>query len=125
MKKTVLKEIVALSIAIENCQKSGNTEWEEKHSESLGKLCRNHLPSGSGIDSGTELVSATPQKVVLSFGYHHMDESGMYDGWTDHKAIVTPSLLSDFDIRITGPNKNDIKSYLYDVFYQELTALVD
>jgi hypothetical protein len=80
------------------------------------------LPSGSGIDCGTTLErdDCKPGKLVLSLSYHHMAESGMYDGWTEHKVIVTPS-FDGIDMRITGPNRNDIKDYLYEVYHYALT----
>jgi hypothetical protein len=46
-----------------------------------------------------------------------MDENGYYDGWTNHKLIVKPELSeSGFDLHITGPDKNFVKDYLYDLF---------
>lgn len=84
------------------------------------------LPSGSGIDSGTTIDRETnPAKGLrLSFGYHHMNDGGYYDGWTKHTAHVTPTLFSDFDLRITGRDRDGIKDYLHDTFNQCLTELV-
>jgi hypothetical protein len=50
-----------------------------------------------------------------------MTEGGMYDGWTEHTVVVTPSLAFGINIRITGRNRNDIKDYLHDVFHEALT----
>lgn len=55
--------------------------------------------------------------------YHFMNDAGMYDGWEDYKLIVTPSLTGDFDMRITGKNKGDIKEYLYDAFRSALSEI--
>jgi len=74
-------------------------------------------PSGSGIDDGTKLDdTSTANKLVFNTGFHHMNENGYYDGWTDHQVIVTPSLAYGFDMRITGRDRNDIKDYLYEVY---------
>jgi len=93
--------------------------------ETLARLM-SEAPSGSGIDSGTQLSDeSTPKKLVFELGFHHMDENGFYDGWTYHKAIVRPSLEYGFDLKITGPNRNDIKDYLYQVYEPWLGDLVD
>jgi hypothetical protein len=60
--------------------------------------------------------------LVIVTSYHHMNDAGMYDGWTDHKVIVTPSLVHGFVLRITGRNRNDIKEYIADLFQQSLMA---
>ena len=44
-----------------------------------------------------------------------MSETGFYDGWTEHKVIVTPS-FAGIDLRITGRNRNDIKDHIHDCF---------
>jgi hypothetical protein len=46
-----------------------------------------------------------------------MDEHGHYDGWTEHKLIITLSLPNEFRLSITGRNRNQIKDYLYELFY--------
>ncbi len=40
------------------------------------------LPSGAGIDNGTKIdVSKCKRnKIVLTCGYHNMNENGFYDG---------------------------------------------
>jgi len=54
-----------------------------------------------------------------------MNESGAYDGWTEHKLIVSPSLLFDLDLRITGRDRNGIKEYLHDVFSAALQTEIE
>lgn len=90
-------------------------------------LVREHMPSGSGIDSGTKLDfgASKPDRLVFTFGYHHMNDVGMYDGWTEHTLIVTPSLHWGMETRITGPDRNQIKEYLYDTYGLALTQLVE
>jgi len=86
-------------------------------------LCKNHLPSGSGIDRGTmiDLDKSTPNKLRLITAYHHMNENGMYDEWTEHTVTVTPDLMHGFTLKIGGRNRNDIKDYLYDVYREDLS----
>lgn len=87
------------------------------------KLLMRDAPSGSGIDCGTKLdSSSTHKKLVFNFSFHHMDEHGFYDGWTNHQAIVTPDLGFGYSLRITGPNPNEIKEYFHDVFSNWLNS---
>jgi len=109
-----------LSSAIEarkNCQASNNTEWFDKHSETINMLV-SHLPSGVGWNEGTKIAldASHANKIVLYGSYHHMDEFGYYDGWTEHTITVKGSLKSDIDLRISGSNRNDIKDHLFESF---------
>jgi hypothetical protein len=115
--KGIYSKISGLLYAIQNCEQTNNTEWLTKHQDSIQKLCKD-LPSGSGIDNGTkiDMYLSKPEKLVFDVGFHHMDDNGSYDGWTEHKVIVTPSLAWGFEVRITGKDRNDIKSYLHDVY---------
>ena len=119
--KTVASEIYSRLMAIESCKKSNNVEWLDKHTEKLIEL-EKRLPSGSGIDCGTKIdtrdLKANQFKLTVSF--HHMDENGFYDGWTDHVITVRPS-FGGLDLTISGKNKNDIKEYLLDTYYYALT----
>ena len=130
--RTLAETIFDLSVAIENCERSGNHEWRATHRESLA-ACLAMLPSGSGIDSGTTLVgvitgrvarrNGTRERIVFACEFHHMDTHGGYDGWTRHKITVRPS-FTGLDIEISGNNRNDIKEYLHDVYYDSLTQIV-
>ena len=51
-----------------------------------------------------------------------MDEHGGYDGWTEHKIIVTPSLVYGFELRVTGKDRNDIKDYIAEVMHGALSV---
>jgi len=46
-----------------------------------------------------------------------MNEHGFYDGWTEHRITVKPSLAFGFELTISGRDRNEIKDYLSDVFY--------
>ncbi len=116
--------LASLVTARANCEASGNDEWYSKHSERIVELVKELMPSGSGIDCGTklDLTVSDAEKLVFITSYHHMDEAGGYDGWTEHTVIVTPSLQHGFNLRITGRDRNGIKEYLYDVFSECLNA---
>ena len=94
-----------------------NTEWKEKHENRINELLE-LLPHGSGIDAGIKFdwEGSKKDKLIFTFGYHHLNEGGYYDGWTEHKLILTPSFFGGYDMKITGINRNMIKDYLYDMF---------
>lgn len=85
------------------------------------------LPSGSGIDSGTKIIGqkCSPRRFVMVAEYHHMNESGMYDGWTSHTITVKAHLYWGFELTVGGRNRNDIKDYLYEVYDSCLREEVD
>jgi len=118
MKSKLYKHLANTIQARLNCINSDNDTWEIKHSERLKDIQDNLLPSGSGFDNGTtiDLDMSSGEKLVFSTAFHHMNDGGMYDGWTEHSVIVTASLLSDFNIRVTGKNRNDIKEYISEQF---------
>lgn len=120
------REIASLIEARQNCRKANNTEWFDKHEETILSLVKDFMPSGSGIDSGTEidLDRSKPDKLVFTFGYHHMNENGYYDGWTHHTLIVRPSLAHGIDITISGRDRNQIKDYLHETYRHALVSLV-
>jgi hypothetical protein len=122
----VYREIASLVAAIENCQKSGNTIWEHNHRDRLVSICRECLPSGSGFDSGTafDMLNSTPEKLVFRTSFHRMDENGCYDGWTEHNVIIRPSLAHEINVTVSGRDRNDIKDYIGQMFYESLTAEV-
>ena len=118
MEKKTYQLIALLLQAIENCESSGNTEWIPTHEARLADIAANRLPRGSGINNGVSVSEkSTPQRIVLNFGYHHMNEHGFYDGWSDYEAIVTPCLIDGFNLRVKGDNRNDILDYLHEIIY--------
>jgi len=130
------KVIAGRVIAIENCIRSGNTEWKEKHEETLDKAI-GFLPSGSGLDNGTTVnfEMCKTDRIVLDSSFHVLDENGFYDGWIEFVIILTPSLLNDFNISIVGKFSNrknnirkdcsDIKSYLAELFADTFNSEVN
>ena len=113
-------------VAYNNCLKSENNEWKIKHETRLRELVKDKMPSGSGIDSGTtlRLEASHGEMLVFDADYHHMNEHGMYDGWTAHVIRVRPSLSFGFTVTVSGQNRNDIKAYLAETFQSALNEEV-
>jgi hypothetical protein len=92
------------------------------HEEKASALVREHMPSGSGFDSGTQLdvARSSLQKLVFTTDFHHMDAHGGYDGWTKHSVVLTAN-LDGHTLRVTGKDRNGIKAYISEVFWSALT----
>ncbi len=118
MKTKLYAQLAMLICARLNCISKGNSEWEAKHEEQILSIVKDTAPSGSGIDCGTKinLDDSAPEKLVFDFSYHHMNDGGYYDGWTEHRLIVTPSLQFGCNLKITGKDRNDTKEYLHEVY---------
>lgn len=80
-------------------------------------------PSGSGFDCGVvlDVESCTPSRLVFITSFHHMNDTGHYDGWTEHTVLVTPTFGS-INVDVTGQNRNGIKDYIADTFYTWLNG---
>ena len=130
----IYEKIAHIVAAIRNCEKSNNKVWLEKWVLQLGQLMK-QAPSGSGIDCGTKIrmepnvtnskhsrcynhisLASTGERLIFDTSYHHMDDVGYYDGWTEHTITVTGSLTSGFKLAISGRDRNDIKEYLHEVY---------
>lgn len=112
------QKIAQIFSAYLNCIESNSVEWQDKHQERLEKIIENCLPYGSGFDTGTKLdySRSNPNKLVFDTEFHHMNENGYYDGWTQHKVTIKPNLQFGYHMNITGINKDNIKDYISDVF---------
>lgn len=125
-----LVEVIAdLLQAMRNCESPYQTDsesWYVAHERRLHAYVKNHMPSGSGFDAGTQILinQCNPGKIVFHTSFHHMNDAGFYDGWTEHDVIVTPT-FNGVDVKITGPNKNDVKDYIGDIFDEALSKDVD
>lgn len=123
--KPLYKALASRIVAAENCRASGNLDWQRKHEDAIARLAKEYLPSGSGFDSGSTIdADSRAECIVIRTAYHHMHDSGMYDGWTEHTVRVRPSLLHDFCISISGRDRNGIKEYMRDVFADALHRIV-
>lgn len=113
-------------VAMKNCERMNNVEWLQRHGETIKGLVDDHMPSGSGWDCGTtyDLAEWSESKLVFRGSFHHMNDGGYYDGWTDHTITVLPS-FDGIDIAISGRERNDIKDYLGTVFYDALRTEID
>lgn len=120
--KTLAAWIAETSEWSERAENNPNAQWGPIARSRLDKLVR-LLPSGSGIDNGTELVSASASRIVLECSFHHMNDGGYYDGWTEHRITVRPTFDS-LDISISGRNRNDIKEYLHEVYSLALSERI-
>lgn len=100
--------------------------------DELTRLCKEHLPSGSGFDNGTRLATDNctvagrpyPGRLWFLTSFHHMDEHGGYDGWTDHTVWVSP-VFGGFDLSVSGRDRNQIKDFIGETFHQILSMEVE
>lgn len=124
--KTYQRIALALA-AMENCQKSGNVEWHERHKATIEQIVENNFPSGSGFDSGTQFDfdASNQERLVFNTSFHHMDGNGYYDGWTEHTVTVKPSLAFGTMLKISGRNRNEIKDEISEMFDIALNAEVE
>ena len=127
--KTVASAIASALDAYQRCTRDAPAwphfaEWIPKHRARIVELCRDYLPSGSGFDGGCTLdfENSNPDKLVFFALFHHMNEGGFYDGWTDYRVTVRASLVHAFDIRIAGRDRNGIKDYIAECFDSTLSA---
>ncbi len=117
MARYLYSELASLIEARRNCASNDNP-WFDKHTESIEMLVSRHMPHGSGFDSGTkiDLDESHADKLVFHADFHHMNDGGYYDGWTEHVVTVTPSLQFNYHIRISGRNRNEIKDLIHQSF---------
>jgi hypothetical protein len=119
--------VEALAVALSSAQsaeRSGNTEWQERHNETIARIMRN-APSGAGIDNGTKLQSFTvdhrnkPDRIVFAVDYHRMNVDGYYCGWRTYTVRIVPSFVGGFTVTVSGRDNGDgTKDYLTDVYAQ-------
>lgn len=122
MERKVYRELASSIDARIRCNEKADDNsvmWCRRHTSYAEAIVKMFGPSGSGLDSGTQLdlSASTGEKLVFQTSFHHMNDVGSYDGWTEHTITVKASLIRDIDIKISGRDRNDIKDYLYDVFY--------
>jgi hypothetical protein len=127
MKAKLYQHLASVVDALRRCEQTNNVEWQEKHSEAITYMMRNHMPHGSGIDAGVQidLDKSSDEKLVFDTAYHHMNDAGYYDGWTEHTVTVRADLISGITIAISGRDRNQIKDYLMEIFHSCLTQELD
>lgn len=124
--RKLYEEIAFAFVARQSCIQTENLDWKEKHEERLEQLCF-WLPSGSGFDSGTtlDLERSSIDRLIFQTSYHHMNEHGYYDGWTEHEVWVKPHLLFGIDVIVKGRDRNGIKEYIGEYFADILTSSME
>lgn len=127
MKKKLIEHIASLIAARQNCLNGDNLEWAYRHGDKLREIEKNHLVSGSGFDSGCEIIEdlSTQDKIIIKTSFHHMNEDGFYTHWTKHKITITPSFIGGIDTKVSGKNDNDIKEYIHETLHYDLTREVE
>lgn len=102
-----------------------NEDVRERFADEMEYLIKEFMPSGSGFDAGTtiDIDRSNARKLVFKTAFHHMDQHGGYDGWTNHNVIVT-SEFDGLNIHVTGRDRNDIKEYIGETFYSALHTMV-
>lgn len=120
------RAIVQALVALETSLSRGNAEWVPRWNTVLREYDK-MLPRGSGLDNGSVLVKAESdsEKLVIETSFHHMNDDGFYDGWTEHRVIVKPSLLHGINVAVSGRDRRDIKVYIAEVFTEALLSEVD
>lgn len=100
-----------------NCIAGGITELADRWIAYLDRIERECLPSESGFDAGTNIdrERSGPDRLVFDTSFHHMDDAGGYVEWTEHTVTVRPT-FTGLDVAVSGRNRNDIKSYIGEVF---------
>lgn len=101
------------------CKEKGNAEWQDQHDNHINSMLKN-LPSGAGIDKGIKFdwANSKPECLIFNLSFHHMNNDGYYDGWTTHTIKLRPSFLEGFSMTISGRNRNEVKTYLVDIFHE-------
>lgn len=126
--QTVAAKIASLIIAIRNCERSGNLEWQSRHAATLEQLRKEYLPSGSGFDCGTQIdARATESEIILFADYHYMDPEGYYGGWDAFQISVRPTFDGiEVTPKYAHPGNNDdsrgLLDYVADTFHMALSA---
>lgn len=126
------RAIAQTAQALENCRKSGNTLWAQRHQEYLDQLAE-ALPRGAGIDSGTSIDEITSRDHIrLNVPFHAMNQNGYYVGWLQFTLNITPAFDGiDVEILIDADDLdpeeyddldvNGLMDYLAELYQDELT----
>ena len=135
-KEPLYKALMTIIYAMHTCKQNSEAGGQNsahygamylQHRHRIEQLVKNHLPSGSGFDTGTTIdveTSYRRSRLVMDTAFHHHGEHG-YDGWTNHTVTAVPDLALTFWLKINGRNRNDIKGYISDVFSAALLEVVE
>ena len=123
MARYLESELASLIDAYKRCLRDSverSAHWRDMadtHEATIERLVKDFMPSGSGFDAGTklDLDLSHAERLVFTTSYHHMNDGGYYDGWTEHTVTVTPG-FNGSNIRISGRDRNGIKDYIHSTF---------
>ena len=120
---TVLQTLaMLLEQSIDALTKYNDGSSVERCQRRIRQIVDDFMPSALGIDSGTTLIRGQSDRLVFEANFYHMNDVGRYNGWTEHKIIVTPSFIYPAGkIRITGRDCNQIKGYLCEIYEMALS----
>ncbi len=127
MEKPGAAEPKVLLSLVDEARRKGYMETDEDVShfalaQLMTKIVKDRMPSGGGFDAGTKIdeEKSRPERLVFNTEFHHMNEAGYYDGWTQHTVSVKPSFVYGLEIAISGKDRNEIKDYIHESFSQAL-----
>lgn len=120
--QTMAAAFASVQEALDNCKKSGNTEWLERWRLRFAKLV-DHVPTWSGMPLEPSDVEVTSAAIRYEVSYHHMNDTGYYDGWTEHTVVVRPAFES-VDVRVSGRNRQDVKELIHEAVNYAFTRRV-
>lgn len=125
---TVLSSIASRIETIRNLDRHNthNPEVRDRNEDEILRIIRTFMPHGSGFDVGLELDfdRSTESKLIFKTSFHHMSETGMYDGWTDH-VVTFEATFTTPNVKVSGRNRNDIKDYIADTFMGHGQQLIE
>jgi len=123
--QTMAAAFTSARAAYVNSLNNGNGEWVTRWRVSLAKLVE-LIPSGGGIDRGPRTwddVEISSNAIRFEVGYHHMNENGFYDGWTDHTIVIRPA-FDGVEVRVSGRNRGEVKDMLHQTMEHAFTRHV-
>jgi hypothetical protein len=120
---TMAATFESIQQAIDNCKRSGNNEWEERWRVRLDKLI-DHVPTWSGTTLKRGDVDVTSAAIRYDVSYHHMNDTGHWDGWTEHTITVRPA-FHGVNVRVSGRDRNDVKDMIHEAVNHAFTLNVE
>lgn len=114
-----LSHILAARVAtITHLEKKGgecHAPVIDRNRDEIERIVAAYMLSGSGFDSGTKFnfERSTESRLVFTVDFHHMNDAGMYDGWTTHTVTIESTFTSP-NVKISGRDRNGIKDYIAD-----------
>lgn len=105
------------------CAKERNP-WQSYHANVISWIEEQFLPRGSGYDNGTRFdrEKSCDECLVFYTSFHHMNESGMYDSWTEHTVKVQATHCG-VEIHVSGRDRNGVKEMIAEDFGNALEAI--